>query len=121
MPLCATLIINPTVEQKWNMAEIKKAFTENFITLVKPKKTEQIFVDKYNPNLKLYVRPSGAKSYYFRAKLNGKDTRRKIGAVNDVSLALARVLAENYLKGRNPQVQITKKPVCFHRLALFSH
>jgi len=90
------------------MAELKKVFTETFITSVTSKATDQIYADKNNTNLKLYVRSSGSKSYYFRGKINGKDVKRRIGDIKEVSLALARVLAENYLKDRtshSPQLK----------------
>lgn len=49
--------------------------------------------------LKLIVRPSGYKSFCYRAKLNGKDLKRKIGDVSTMSVATARLVADHQHSG----------------------
>tara|TARA_R110002167_G_scaffold339500_1_gene547242 strand:+ start:8369 stop:9556 length:1188 start_codon:yes stop_codon:yes gene_type:complete len=78
------------------MSEIKVLLSEKFVASVKPRKTLCVYCDKKNPNLKLYVRPSGAKSYVFRAKQNGKDKKRKLGDVSSTNLSTAKLLVESY-------------------------
>ncbi|WP_231665217.1 MULTISPECIES: site-specific integrase [unclassified Pseudoalteromonas] len=38
------------------------------------------------------------KSYYFRAKCNGKDIKRKLGEVGEITVAMAKVLADTMLR-----------------------
>ena len=76
------------------MPEIKKNFTDNFVNNLTPKVTVQVFSDKKHNFLKLIIRPSGAKSYYYRAKRGGKDLKHKIGDANTMSVATARLVAE---------------------------
>lgn len=82
------------------MPEIKREFTEGFIESIKPTKSTQIYSNKSNCYLKLYVRPSGAKSYFLRTKLHGNDVKRKLGDVDTMSLSMAKVLAETYINNK---------------------
>lgn len=76
------------------MSEIQKLFTEKFILSVNPNKSISIYSDKSNKHLKLFVRPSGNKSYYFRAKIDGKDVKRKLGGCESMSLIEARIMSD---------------------------
>ena len=88
------------------MSEIKKAFTDKFIESIKPTKSIVTYVDTSNKHLKLYVRPSGAKAYYFRAKVDGKEMKRKLGNIESISLVLARILATNCFQEQNKAPEI---------------
>ena len=81
------------------MPEIIKNLTDKFLCDIRPKSSSQIFRDKHRTYLKLVVRPSGAKSFYYRAKKNGKDLKRKIGDVSTMSLATARLIADSQHSG----------------------
>ncbi|MCL1067213.1 tyrosine-type recombinase/integrase [Shewanella olleyana] len=79
------------------MSEISMLFTDINIENLSYKKSLQTYVDKRCAHLKLIVRPSGKKSYYFRAKHKGKDIKRKLGEANQLTVSMARVLADNIL------------------------
>ncbi|MEC9260946.1 MAG: Arm DNA-binding domain-containing protein [Pseudomonadota bacterium] len=81
------------------MPEIIKNLTDKFLSDIKPKSTNQIFRDKHRTYLKLVVRPSGSKSFYYRAKQNGKDLKRKIGDASTMNLTTARLIADNQHSG----------------------
>lgn len=81
------------------MPEIIKNLTDKFLCDIRPKSSSQIFRDKHRTYLKLVVRPSGAKSFYYRAKKNGKDLKRKIGDASTMSLATARLIADSQHSG----------------------
>ena len=76
------------------MSEINKNLTDKFLGDIKPKTANQIFCDKNRTYLKLIVRPSGSKSFYYRAKQYGKDLKRKIGDASTMSVATARLIAD---------------------------
>ncbi|MGB3726666.1 MAG: site-specific integrase [Glaciecola sp.] len=76
------------------MSEIQKIFTDKFIASIKPKKSLSTYADKQNRHLKLFVRPNGNRSYYFRAKMIGRDIKRKLGDVEQVTLNEARIMAD---------------------------
>ncbi|GGF14799.1 MULTISPECIES: site-specific integrase [Pseudoalteromonas] len=80
------------------MAELIRSFTDQFISNLQVKKYIQIYADKHHKHLKLQVRPSGKKSYFFRAKCNGKDIKRKIGEVGQITVPMAKVLADKTLR-----------------------
>jgi len=88
------------------MSEIKKIFTDKFIESINPQKAIVTYVDASNKHLKLYVRPSGAKTYYFRARVEGKEVKRKLGSVDSISLVLARILATNCFQEQTKTLEI---------------
>jgi integrase len=95
--------------QKWNMSEITTLFTDKKIEHLSVKKILQVFVDKRSSHLKLLVRPTGTKSFYFRSKRNGKDVKRKLGEAGIISVSMARILADNMLselKGAEPKFEL---------------
>ncbi|PMG31548.1 integrase [Shewanella sp. 10N.286.52.C2] len=79
------------------MPEITKLFTDINIERLPIKNTLQVFVDKRDTHLKLFVRPTGKKSFYFRTKRRGKDVKRKLGEAGSISVSMARILANNML------------------------
>ncbi|PMG71615.1 integrase [Shewanella sp. 10N.286.51.B7] len=79
------------------MPEITKLFTDIIIERLPIKNTLQVFVDNRCTHLKLFVRPTGKKSFYFRAKRRGKDVKRKLGEAGSMSVSMARILANNML------------------------
>ncbi|MFC3092973.1 site-specific integrase [Alteromonas sediminis] len=80
------------------MAEIQINLTDKIINSIKRPINLTVYCDARKPNLKLIVRPSGRKSFYFRGKRGGKDVKRKIGDTDKISLASALLRVEEYLQ-----------------------
>ncbi|MFY8300510.1 tyrosine-type recombinase/integrase [Pseudoalteromonas sp. SS15] len=80
------------------MPELTRSFTDQLVSNLPVKKHIQIYTDRHHSHLKLQVRPSGRKSYYFRAKCHGKDIKRKLGEVGQITLSMAKVLADKTLR-----------------------
>lgn len=99
------------------MPEIKKSFTDKFVEDIKPTKTIQTYVDTKFPRLKVISRPSGKKSYYCRLKVNGKDIKRKVGEVGDISVSMARIMASSFVysfKLQVPDSQLQESSIFKH-------
>lgn len=86
------------MEQKWNMAEITKLYTDKNVLKLPVQKNVQTYKDKHQPYLKIIVRPSGKKCYFLRTKVDGKDIKRKLGEVGEIQVASVRLLATRMLK-----------------------
>lgn len=71
-----------------------------------PLKGLACFKDIQNPTLQLYVTPNGAKTFFFRRRIAGRDRRVKIGRFPTLSIAQARsraiLLAADAEKGIDP-------------------
>ncbi|GGF67440.1 tyrosine-type recombinase/integrase [Alteromonas lipolytica] len=76
------------------MSEIKTVFTDKFVRETTSKKAIAVFADQDRPYLKLMVRPSGAKAFYYRGKRDGQDLKQKLGSIDKLNVAMARLLAD---------------------------
>ena len=76
------------------MPEIKAVFTDKFVNEIRAKKSIITFVDQERSYLKLIVRPSGLKGYFYRAKKNGSELKMKLGCADKINVAMARLLSD---------------------------
>lgn len=78
-----------------------------------PAKGLASYKDTQNPALQLYVTPTGAKTFFFRKRIRGRDQRIKVGAFPNLSISQARsqiiLLAAEVEKGLDPLAEKRKQ------------
>jgi len=98
-------------------------FTKSLIsTLPSPKTGRDYYKDSKEKGLALYVTNNGAKSFYLRKRINGKDEKIIIGSFPEISVENARKHAlrikSKVAEGKNPveQKQALKQEITFKEL-----
>jgi integrase len=87
---------------------MKTRLTQTFVNSIKPDpKKPQWITDSTIQNLRLYVGTSGKKVWYVRYLLNEQEKTHKLGITNELSVAQARDMANDFMsrlkRGENPQ------------------
>ena len=76
----------------------RRVLSPEFIESVVAKNKNLTITDSHNLHLKLVVRQSGKKSFYYRARIQGVEKKLLLGSTEELSLATARVICKSYDK-----------------------
>lgn len=94
------------------MKSVHINFTKKTLSTLDIPSKDEVSITYYDtgcPGLQIIATYGGTKTYYFAAFFNGKQVRRKIGRIGDISLDDARGLAYEYrgmiIKNINPATQ----------------